>query len=67
MAEKLPVEYKQYPLIVFLSHLYELPYPTRAFLNQNGFYHGFLNEVVRVNFQQGIIKKIFILSMIKLL
>ena len=67
MAEKIPGEHKQYPLLVFLTHLYQMPYPVCSFLKQNSFYNGFLSEIVKINFQAGLVKRIFILSLIKLL
>jgi hypothetical protein len=67
MAEKVSQEQKQYPLVVFLTQLYQLPYPVSAFLKHNGFYTGFLSEIVKVQFDSGLIKRIFILSLIKLL
>ena len=38
MTDKLPNEFKQYPLIVFLTYLYFQPYPVRNFLKQHNLY-----------------------------
>lgn len=67
MAQNLPPEKKQYPLLVFLTHLYLFPYPVYNFLNQNNLYDGFLREVVRIKFDGVILQRIFLLALIKLM
>jgi hypothetical protein len=43
MARELPLQHRQYPLAVFLTYLYQLPYPVCTFLHQHNIYEGFLN------------------------
>ena len=67
MADIVPDEYKQYPLVIFLTYFYVLPYPVSVFLKQHELYNVFVNGIVNVQFNGFLIKRIFILSMIKLL
>ena len=67
IAEKVPDSKKQYPLVVFLTNLYLLPYPVSIFLKRSGLYEGFLSAVVKIDFDGVIIKRIFVLALIKLL
>ena len=67
MADQLPPDYQQYPLMVFLTYLYHLPFPTLAFLQQHALYDPFLKGILKVRFDGVIPKRIFILAIIKLL
>ena len=67
MADKLPDEFKQFPLIVFLTYLYVLPYPVSTFLRQHNLYQMFVSSIVKINFTGVKVKRILILSLIKLL
>ena len=67
MADKLKMEHKQYPLAVFLTYMYELPYPVCAFLKQHNLYEGFLTDIVKIPFNGIILKRILMISLIKVL
>jgi hypothetical protein len=67
LAGRVPNEYKQYPLIVFLSYSYEMPYQAVSYLRQKDVYGGFLEQVTKVEFDGQLPKKIIILAFIRLI
>lgn len=66
MVGRLGQEYKQYPLLIFLSYIYEYPEQVMKYLKKKNFYRQFLEEVTNVHFEGQLPKKIIILALIRL-